>query len=168
MRAPSSLPVRAVALVGAFVLSGCYTYVPATSVAPGSDVRVLLPVESRRAGGTVIRETLAVEGTLVSWDDTLRVATETTQQVGNFRQVQQMDTLRVPASEVDAVELREFSRGRTLGLTAAIVGGAALLVTGISQAAGGSDDGGGNGNGTSASITVGRFLDLLRAIGGRE
>lgn len=160
---------RGLAVLGAFVLSGCYTYLPVASAPPGSEVRVLLPVESRRAGGVVTRESLAVEGTLVTWGDSILVATESTQQVGNFRQVSFQDTLRVGSAEVDAVQLREFSRGRTLGFTAVVVGGVLLIAAGITQTLGGGDGGDGDGNGgTQASITVSRLLHLLKGLGGGD
>jgi hypothetical protein len=157
---------RGTALLSAFVLSGCYTYVPVTSAPVGSPVRVLLPVETRAPNGAVTRGTTPVEGTLVTFGDSILVATESTQQVGNFRQVSLQDTLRVAANEVDRIELRQFSRGRTAALTTAVVGGAVLAAAGVIQAVGGSDENGGNGNGTAASVTVGRLLKLFRSLGG--
>lgn len=159
---------RAAAALGAFVLSGCYSYIPVTSAPPGSEVRAHLPVETRTAGGAVTRESLPVEGRVVSFTDSLVLATMLRTQVGNFRQVDQADTLRLSVAELDGVELKEFSRGRTLGFTALVIGGAALVVLGISTVAGGSDDGDGGGNGTGVSIAAPRLPGIFRILtGGR-
>lgn len=159
--------VRATALVGAFVLSGCYTYVPISSAPSGTDVRAHLPVETRTAGGAVTRETIPVEGTVVSFGDSLVLATRATTRVGNFREVVQEDTLRLAVTELSGVEMKEFSRGKTLGFTAIVVGGVALLITGIAAAAGGSDgDGGPGSGGNGASISAPRILGFFQALAG--
>lgn len=163
-----SLTSRVLALFGALLLSGCYTYLPVSSAPPGSPVRVVLPVETRTSTGAVTRSTLAVEGTLVSAGDTIEVATESTEQVGNFRQVSLLDTLRVPASEVDALELREFSGTRTAVLTGLVTAGAVLILVGIVDSLGGSEGGdGGGGDPTGASITLGTLGGLLKLLGRR-
>jgi hypothetical protein len=149
---------RALCLVGALVLGGCHTYVPVRTAAPGTTVRVRLPIESSVEGNrTPVPEVVDVEGDVVSFGDTLVLATETTQMIGNFREVRTVDTLRVSMDRVAVVEERVFSTGRTVGLTALIVGAAAAIVIAVAGTGGGGDDnGGGNGgNGTGASISAG-------------
>ena len=168
MRAASLLE-RTVALVGAFVLAGCHTYVPVQSAAPGTAVRVRLPVE-RSVEGTraVAPEIVDVEGNVVSFGDTLVLATESTQMVGNFREIRTADTLRVSMDRVAVVEERVFSRSRTIGLTALGLAAAAGIVYAVASAGGAGGDGGGNGGGgNGASISAGDLGGLLvRLLGG--
>lgn len=164
---PGSLrrATRAMAALGAFVLSGCFTYIPVTSAPPGAPVRAFLPVETRMAGGATAAETVPVEGTVVQFGDSLVMETVSRTQVGNFRQVEQVDTLRVAMTDLAGVEIKEFSRGRTVGFTVVLIGGTALLATAISAAAGGSDDAGGGG-GPIFSVTPRGLLGLFGALTG--
>lgn len=166
MRRPSVLD-RAVALLGAFALSGCYTYAPVQTPPPGTEVRVRIPVESPVQGSNVVTDVISVEGEVVTAGDTLVLATETTQTVGNFREVRTLDTLRVSRSRLASLEEKTFSRGRTIGFTALVVAGTAALVLGVAGTVGGSsDDGGGNGGGNGASITVSELAGILGSIFG--
>lgn len=165
----SSTVDRIVALVGAFALSGCYTYVPTQSPAPGTEVRVRIPIESPVEGSNVVTDMLSVEGSVVSSGDTLVLATETTQTFGNFREVRTLDTLRVSRARLASLEEKTFNRGKTIGFTALVVAGTVALVLGVAGTVGGGDDGGngGNGGGTGTSITVGALGGLVaRLFGG--
>ena len=165
MTTPSSFE-RAVALVAAFALSGCYTYVPVQAPAPGTEVRVRIPVQSPVEGSNVVADMMSVEGEVVSAGDTLVLATENTQTFGNFREVRTQDTLRVSRTRLASLEEKTFSRGRTIGFSALVVAGTVALVLGVAGAVGGGDDdGGGGGPGNGASITVGGWLG--RILGGR-
>ena len=167
MRVPSALD-RMVALVGAFVLSGCYTYVPVQSPPPGTEVRVRIPVQSPVEGSNVVSDMLAVEGAVVSAGDTLVLATESTQTFGNFREVRTLDTLRVSRTRLASLEQKTFSRGRTIGFSALVLAGTAALVLAVAGTVGGSDgDGGGGGGGVGAAVTVGGIGGFLgRILGG--
>lgn len=167
----ASIGERASALVAAFALSGCFTYVPVETAAPGTTVRARLPVE-RLVEGTrsVAPSVVDVEGEVVSFGDTLVLATESTQMIGNFREITTADTLRVSADRLAVVEERVFSRSRTIGLTAVLTAAAAGLVVAVASTVGGGDDnGGGNGGGEpAASISVGTLGGFLVGLfGGR-
>ena len=167
MRSPSSFD-RVVALVAAFVLSGCYTYVPVQSPTPGTEVRVRIPVQSPVEGSSVVSDMLSVEGEVVSAGDTLVLATESTQSFGNFREVRTLDTLRVSRTRLASLEEKTFSRGKTIGFSALVLAGTAALVLAVAGTVGGSDGGGdGGGGGVGASITPAGLGGLLgRILGG--
>ena len=119
MRLRTNSPlVRTVAAVGAFLMSGCYTYVPTATVAPGADVRVLLPVETRGFGGTVTTENIPVDGVVIEAGDSLIMETESRQQVGNFQEMVLTDTLRLAPSQITQLQVKEFDSVRTWGFTA--------------------------------------------------
>jgi len=158
--------VRTMAVLGAFVLSGCYTYLPVTAAPRGTEVRAHLPVETRVAGGATATETIPVEGTVVEFGDSLVLETTARTRVGNFREVTEVDTLRVATAELAGVEVKEFSRNRTLGFTALVVGGTALVIMAITAAAGGSDDGPPGGGGVGVSVTPSGILGFLGALAG--
>ena len=63
---------RVLALVGIFILSGCYTYVPQRpgSIAPGADVRVHLSAEGvQRISEAYGSASGVLDGRLESWGD---------------------------------------------------------------------------------------------------
>ena len=113
-----------------FVLAGtagCYTYVPVANPAPGTQVRVHVPVTSALADPNAAPQTAAIEGEVVSFQDTLRLATTSRQEYGAYREVVMYDTLSLAPDQRVVIEQPEFSRGRTIVLTSVIVGGATLL-----------------------------------------
>lgn len=168
MRRPTVFD-RVVALVGAFALSGCFTYVPVETAPAGTTVRARLPVE-RSVEGTraVAPELVNVEGEVVSFGDTLVLATESTQMIGNFREIRTADTLRVSVDRIAVVEERVFSTSRTVGLTALVTAAAVGIALAVVSAAGGGGDGGdGNGGGqTGASISAGTLGGFLAGLFG--
>ena len=113
-----------VAVVGAAALGGCHTYRPVTAPTPGSTVRVHVPVTSALSRAA---ETAAVEGVLVSMSDTITLATQTRREFGAFRELIQVDTLRLATSQASFLEVREFSKPRSVLLGVVITGGAAYL-----------------------------------------
>jgi hypothetical protein len=158
---------RGLAVVGAFMMSGCFTYVPVEAPAPGTTVRARLPVESPVQGGRSAPDVVDVEGDVVSFGDTLVLATESTQMVGNFQEFRTVDTLRVSTNRLASLDERVFSRGRTVGFTALVVAGVVGIALAVSSAAGGGDDGGNNGGGNPAAIVVGDLGGILaRILGG--
>jgi hypothetical protein len=169
MRRPSVFD-RVVTLIGALALSGCFTYVPVETASPGTTVRARLPVE-RAVQGTraVAPEVVDVEGEVVSFGDTLVLATESTQMIGNFREVRTADTLRVSVDRLASVEERVLSKSRTVGFTALATAAAVGIVLAVASVAGGGDDGGnGNGGGgPAASISAGAIGGFVaRLFGG--
>ena len=129
-------------------LAGCHTYTPVSSPMPGSTVRVHIPIQSVRTNPNAPQPTETVEGQVVTAGDTLVLATRSRFEYGAYREILQYDTLRLSPEQRAGVEVREFSRGRSValgvGLTA-IVAGAAFLAFGGTFGSGGEgfpDDGG--------------------------
>lgn len=122
---------RVVRWLGVFgllaVSTACYTYVPVATPAPGTTVRVHVPVTSAAIGPNAAPQSIAIEGEVVAFRDTLFLATESRQVYGAYREVTMVDTLSFAPGERLAVEQAEFSRGRTAALSVAVVGGITLL-----------------------------------------
>ena len=122
---------RAGGLLGALLLSGCFTYVPVdrASVAPGQDVRVYVS----RTGLAQLPEAFATDrwlrGSLDSWDpDLLRLQVPIRRSAGGYLGPDIREALEIPIGDVLEVERREFSRGRTAAIVAV---GAAVATAGI-------------------------------------
>jgi hypothetical protein len=124
-----SLSVRFAATAAAvFLASGCYTYQVVDSPPVGSMVRVRVPVSSALSDPNRAIETASIEGLVIrNESDTLSLATETTRQLGAYRELTQFDTLRLASTQMSSVELREFSKQKSVILGVAIAGGATLL-----------------------------------------
>ena len=145
MRSPAG--VLAV-LISCGWMTACHTYTPVETPAPGSTVRVHIPVRSALDRPNAPTRTQSVEGQVVEAGDTIVLATRTRQEYGAFREIIQYDTLRLAPEQHVGVEVREFSRGRSVALgigITAIVAGAALAALGGVFGSGGEglpDDGG--------------------------
>ena len=113
-----------VVVVGTAALGACHTYRPVTAPTPGSTVRVHVPVTSALSR---VPETAAVEGVLVSMSDTITLATQTRREFGAFRELVRTDTVRLASSQASLLEVREFSRPRSVLLGVVVAGGAAYL-----------------------------------------
>lgn len=127
---------RCAAVLGMAVLAGCYTYVPVEQPAPGTDVRVKMPVTSSVGSSSREPEMMAFDGTLVSLGDTLRLQVRTREALGGHREFTTTDTLRVLRSQFEDLEERVLSTTRTAAFTAAVIGGGALLVMAVNGLAG--------------------------------
>lgn len=136
---PGHLLAR-LSVLGAFVLSGCYTYVPVEQPAPGTPVRVRMPVSSAVEGSSRIPESVMIEGRVIAFTDTLRMEMRNEQRMGT-RSFVAVDTIRIAASSLADLEERVFSRSRTAVFAGALLGGVALATWGIATVTGG-DDGG--------------------------
>ena len=130
-------------LASGLLMAGCHTYTPVNTAPPGSTVRVQIPVRSAADDPNAPPRTQSVEGQVLSSGDTIVLATSSRYEYGAYREIMQYDTLRLGPEERYTVELREFSRGRSvalgLGLTALVAGAAAV-------AFGGTFGSGGDGN----------------------
>lgn len=157
------------AVVGAAVLSGCYSYVPVEHPSPGSTVRIQVPLRSAVSRPNQPDEIVSLEGVVVTAADSIVLEVQNRREFGAFREIRTVDTLRVAQADLTAIDTRIFSRGKTLGLTAAIVGVTGILAATAFGLGGGSggDDGPGNGNGTTTGSLVVNpiFSALLRAVG---
>ncbi len=118
---------RAVVVAGALLLSGCHTYLPVESPAPGSVARVHVPLQSAVSTPNVPPPTVSVEGTVLSAGDTIVLEVRTRQHFGALQELVQENVYRVPRDEVVAIEIREFSRGRSALLGVGILGGIGFL-----------------------------------------
>lgn len=140
--------------VGVVWLAGCHTYMTVDEPTPGTTVRVSVPVSSALNARNSSPQTAAVEGRLVSAGDTLVLAVENRQSYGAYREVVLFDTLRLASTQASAVEVREFSTGRTIVLgtaIAAVATGAAAMAFGWG---GSSEENPPEGGGPVTSIVV--------------
>lgn len=156
------------AVLGAAVMSGCYTYVPVERPSPGATVRVQVPVRSAVSNPNRPPELLSMEGTVLAAADSIVLEVANRREIGAFREIRTVDTLRVAGADLAGVDERVFSRPKTVGLTAAVAGITAVLVFAALDLGGGSggDDGSGNGGTTTSSIAVRPiFSALLGALG---
>ena len=156
-----------IATLGVAFLSGCYNYVPVERPAPGTTVRVHVPTRSAVRAGNLPSETLKVDGVVVSDGDSLIVATKNRREFGAFREVMEVDTLRVARSGISLIEQQVFSKSKTYGMTVLVAAGAAGLVAALVKAAGGQrGEGGPGGQGPGAQLRVRPiFQGILGLIG---
>ena len=158
---------RTALVAGAFLLSGCHTYLPIDAPRPGSVARVRVPIESAVADPNAPPETVAVEGLVLASGDTIVLAASTRRELGAFREIIQYDTFRVARDGLVSIEAREFSKGRSLALGVIIAGGAtglALVALGFGGGEGGEnpgDDGTQQGFTLQLSATVGAILGVF-------
>jgi hypothetical protein len=89
----------------------------------GSDVRVRVPVSSPLSRTA---DVVSLEGRLIDSGDTITLATETRRQLGAYSELMQYDTLRLARTQVNSVELKEFSTSRSVMLGVVVTGGAVL------------------------------------------
>lgn len=129
---------RGLALALLLGAGACHTYLPVTNPAPGTNVRVRVPVTSALDNGNAAPGTASIEGVVVESGDTLVLATSLRQEYGAYREVTMVDTLRLRPEQLLSVEQPQFSMGRTVLLTAVIVG--AAVGTAIASFGGGGDE----------------------------
>lgn len=160
---------RVLMMVGALVAAGCYTYVPVDDPTPGTTVRVRVPVTSAVTRPGMRDESFTVEGKVISHSDSLVLATETRTHLGAYRELRSVDTLRMDPAKLASIDEKVYSQGRTIALTAGIVGGAVGVALGINSVAGGGEGGGPPDDGTnpSTSIVLNPVVSaLLKLVGG--
>lgn len=122
-----------VVLLSATLMTACHTYTPVSAPAPGSTVRVQIPVRSAVDDPNAPTPTRAVEGQVVAAGDTLVLATRDRFEYGAYREIVQYDTLRLGPEQRSTVEVREFSNRKSVVLGLAVTGivvGAAILALG--------------------------------------
>ena len=111
--------VAAIGLLGA----ACHTYVPVERPAPGTTVRVTVPVSSALDNGNAAPRTAAIEGNVVSSGDTIRLAVTNRQEYGAYREIVRYDTLTLAPGQYVSLEHAEFSTKRTIALSTVIAVG---------------------------------------------
>ena len=151
--------------LGTLFLSGCHTYRTVDSAPQGATVRVSVPVRSALAGGGAPLRTESIEGRVLENGDTLALATETRRTLGAYRDIVQMDTLRLGRDQIASLEVRELAKTRSvvLGVIIAVGAGAAGVLA--YNAAGGGSTGDGDGGEPPAlelrTSVLGRLLELV-------
>ena len=164
------LPRSALAALGAALLSGCYSYVPVERPSPGTTVRVHVPVTSAAVGNrSRAPETVSLEGLVLSSADSLILETKSRREVGAFREMLEVDTLRVATAGLVGVEERRFSKPKTYAFTAVVTAGTAGLVVAALKAAGvfGGDGPPGNGSVVQGALPLGPVISSLSRLFGR-
>jgi hypothetical protein len=166
---PLPLALAVVAL-GAALTSGCYSYLPVEQPSPGTTVRIHVPV-TRAALGTRSREpeTVDFEGLVLSASDSLVLETKSRREIGAFREIFELDTLRVATEALVGIEERRFSKPKTYAFTALVTAGAAGLVVAALNAAGAFEDDGppGNGSTTQSALRLDPIVSSLFRLLGR-
>ena len=153
------------AVLGATVLSGCYTYVPVENPAPMTPVRITVPISNAVQNPNRAPETYTMEGIVVSSGDSLVLSTESRTEMGAFREVVRIDTVRVATRSLTGLDEKVFSTQRSIGLGVLVAGGTAALVSGILSITTGSDGDGPGGPDTSNQIRVDPiFRTLLQTL----
>lgn len=126
--------------------AACYTFVPVESPAPGTTVRANVHVRSALSGSNGTAETASVEGMVVSAGDSLVLEARNLVQLGAYRDVVQVDTFRIPSTELASIEEQQFSAPKTIGLSVLIAGGTAFLAATALGLTGGESGGGKGGD----------------------
>lgn len=149
-------------------MTACHTYTPVVTPAPGSMVRVHIPLRSALDDPNAPTRTTSVEGLVVSAGDTVVLATQSRREYGAFREIVQFDTIRLGPDQRSSVELREFSSGKSIVLGVALTGivvFAAMAAFGI----GGGQDGEGlpPDNPTPTIVSSSMVSSLVGLIFGR-
>lgn len=155
----------AAALLGG---SGCYSYLPVENPSPGTPVRIQVPVASSVVQPNRAPESMAFEGTVVSLGDTLLLETKSRREFGAFREILELDTLRVAQSNLTLIEERMMSKPKTYALTGVVTAGVVWLgiamMNTLTGERGGDDDGGGDDT-AGQIILLPIFSGLLKLIG---
>lgn len=164
MRQRTSLGAATIILSATVALGGCHNYLPIDTPAPGSIVRVGVPVTTVLSDPNAPAPSVSIEGTVLESGETLVLATETRRELGAFREIIQFDTIRLAPDQRSSIEVREFSTKKSIGLGAVIAGGATLLAVSAFGLAGG--DGGDGPNNVPPTPAVVVSSSILSAIWG--
>ena len=154
------------------VLSGwmtaCHSYTPVADPMPGTTVRVHIPVRTALDNPNAPTRTTAVEGQLVEAGDTLVLATQSRREYGAFREIIQFDTIRLGPDQRAGVELREFSRGKSVALGVGLTGVVVFAALAAFGFGGGQDgDGPPDDNPTPAIIGSSMISSIVGFVLGR-
>jgi len=126
--------------LGALLLSGCYTYTEVQQPAPGSTVRIRVPVQSPLTGRRNAPPPASIEGRLLSAGDTLTMVTRTRHALGPYRELIGIDTVRVSRDALSSLEVQELSTRKTILVSVAITGAiTALTLAALSGVWGGGE-----------------------------
>lgn len=145
-------------LCGLPLVAGCYTYRLVEEAPVGSVARLRVPIQTAIVDPNSPPETIAIEGLIISFGDTISFQASSRQIVGAFREVVQYDTLQVARNGLASIEVREFSSARSIVLGAAVAAGTtglALAALGVEGGQAGDRPGEGGTQSFTAGIMIG-------------
>ncbi|MDH5759943.1 MAG: hypothetical protein OEZ65_10170 [Gemmatimonadota bacterium] len=151
----------------AVVASGCYRYVPVDHPAPGTPVRIHVPVVTGVSGTNRLPESTAFDGVVVDFSDSLRLETKATRDYGAYRQITLLDTLVANPADLLAIEEKVLDRRKSTFMGVAVAGGVVGLFTIFTDITGGSTPPGGGGGGPGAAIVLSTVPSTILRILGR-
>jgi hypothetical protein len=155
-------PRGALLLLGVLALGACSTYTPVRTPAVGTTVRVRVPLKSALDDPNAARETVSVEGRVLRMaNDTITLATETRRELGAYRELVQFDTLRLSTGSLSSIELKEFSKQRSIALGAAITGTVTVLAIAALGIKGGKAGNGPPGDGSEGAIVLNPIIGTI-------
>ena len=164
----SSATARAVlAIASAVIVAGCYSYKPVVTARPGMEVRARLSNEAavRRSQG-YDEPILRLDGRVVdATSDALTLDILIVRSSSAFQNVEMRDTVQLASNEIQSLQQRKFSPGRTALVAIGGAVGIFALVKGIDQVVGGTGDDDGGGDPTfrlPLSALLSRFVPVPR------
>lgn len=155
-------------LSGMPLVSGCYTYSLVEDAPVGSAARLRVPIQSPIVDPSSPPETMAIEGLILSFGDTISLEASTRQIVGAFREVVHYDTLRVARDGLASIEVREFSKVRSVVLAAGLAAGTvALALAALGSEGGEAGEGPGRTGSESATAGISIAVGAIERLFGR-
>lgn len=139
---PLRAALAAISLLPPLLLSGgCYSYVPAESPRPGTEVRAHFSTEGAiRYSGRRDIPVMHVDGVLVrETPDSLLLDVLIARDQSEFSRVEIRDTVNIRRADVQSLLVREMSTTRSILFVGAAGVGAVLLVQGFKAITGGSE-----------------------------
>lgn len=151
--------------------AACHSYVPVERPSAGTTVRAAVPVASVTANPNRPPAVLSVEGTVLATPaDSVIMAIRNRREVGQFRVVVEVDTVRLARDGLLALEEQVLSVPKTVAFTAALSAGAVGVALAAYRAGSGQRGDGGPGNGqipASMRIPPGALRAALAFLTGR-
>lgn len=165
MRAGFHLPAW-VGVAAGVLLAGCYAYVPVARPSPGATVRIQVPVRSAADQAGRAPRSISLEGAVLAFGDTLVLETKARRQLGAFRELVELDTLRIEVAALSGIEERRLSKPRTYAFTAAVAAGATALTLAALEAGGGAGGAGPGDEVPQGSVVLNAIvLGALKVLG---
>ena len=112
---------------GLLTMVGCHSYTSVESPAPGTIARVTIPIRAAINVPNARAGTASVEGVVLSAGDTIVLAMRGRGEWGESQETTRIDTVRIARDQRSAIDLKEFSMGRSVLLSAAIAGAVTVI-----------------------------------------
>lgn len=128
-------------LIGLLVSAGCYRYVPDPAPAPGTEVRLRLTNEAalRRGDGSSEPQFFMTGRVVPAAGPDLALEVVLMQTIDQFSRMELRDTMAVARQEIQTLERRELSPGRTVLFSTAVAAATYLTIRGAVLLAGGGE-----------------------------